>query len=306
MTAAACLVLAVGIGSAVWLGRGGAPEAWETTAPEATGSMAQEPGDGIDWNLCDMILDEGSLYFTTINVDLESGENTDARVFRYDPQESGTVRLEDIPAAFTRAQTGNYCTDRSTGDVYALEGGGLTKVGSIPGYDELTCKLLGVTDNTLVYSTEILNDGYSFDIYELDINNQTIRTLYSNDNSDVVLTACYLRDGVLYYERSVVMGETGYYALDTQTGESEELDIALPEGKEPRYLTCFDDAIYLIAYPEGTVDPSTYDAEDAELCRVDYDTLEVTSLTKMGLAMISSGMGTACTGSSPRLGRTAA
>lgn len=276
LTAAACLLLAVGIGSAMWLGRGGAPETWETP-------MASVSEEGLEWNLCDMILDEGKLCFSTFYVDMESGETTNARVYGYDPAENSTVRLGDFPAAFTRAQSGNYCTDRSTGDVYALGGGNLTKVGSIPEYDEWTHELLGVTDDTLLYSVEVFRDGYFFDIYELNLTDQTTRTLYSNDNSDVLLTTCYLRDGVLYYERSVVMGETGYYAMDIHTGESEQMNIVPPSGKESRYLTFFDDAIYLIAYPEDVVDPTAHGAEDAELCKVDYDTLELTSLTQTGL-----------------------
>ena len=283
LTAAACLLLAVGIGSAVWLSRGGAPETWETTNPGAADHTVQSAEDGIDWNLCDMILEEDSLYFTTINMNTESGETIDARVFCYDPRENSTVRLDDFPAAFTRAQSGNYCTDRSTGDVYALGGGSLTKVGSIPEYDEQTHELLGVTDDTLLYSVEVFRDGYFFDIYELNLTDQTTRTIYSNNDSDVLLTASYLRDGVFYYERSVVMGETGYYAMDIQTGESEQLNIVPPSGKELRYLTFFDDAIYLLAYPEDVVDPTAHDAEDVELCKVDYDTLELTSLTQTGL-----------------------
>lgn len=282
LTAAACLLLAAGIGTGVFFGMRGDSRGEALGDGEDFVIGSEEQADSTvnvsdqnnaygDWNRCDMLLSDNILYFSTYTESYEPYSIQHAGVFLYDPTENSTLRLGEFPAAFTEAQSGDYCTDTTTGDIYELEGHSMRKVGALPWNEYGGGTLIDVLGDTIYYSARSYEDEYGFAFFALDTASGETRELYRCEDRSFEIQDCYLRDGVIYYRTA----NPEFYALDLNTGENRLLDFRFPEGALYHISPCayFDDCII--------IDATFYDDDSGyNLYRLDYDTLEVTRLSR--------------------------
>ena len=286
LTTAACLVLVLGIGGAMLLSWRGDAVPWSEMARPGQESQGDqdmaftepsvtEPNAGVEeisWNQCAMLTDEdGVLYYSAYTEEQEPYRVSNAAVWRYDPETGASVRLGDFQAGFTRAQSGNYCTDQATGDVYELDGATLTKVGTMP-EDGV---LIGVLGETIYYYKLGYNEDYSFAFCRIDSETGREREWYRCTDSGMELQDCYMRDWMIYYRTTYRTADPAFYSLNLNTGENRWLEFEFPKGALYHVSPCgyYDDCIIIGAsFYENTGEYSLY--------RLDYDTLEVTALTQ--------------------------
>lgn len=282
LTAAACLLLAAGIGTGVFFGMRGEPQGEAFGEDFVVGSedpaepTPANPGQDCSeqrWDQSFMLLSDNILYFSTYTEAQEPYRIFDAGIYCYDPEINSTVRLGEFPAGFTRAQSGDYCTDTTTGDIYALEGHSMRKVGTLPWNEYGGGTLIDVLGDTIYYSARSYEDEYAFAFFALDTASGQTRELYRCTDGGFEIQDCYLRDGVIYYRTTYVTANPEFYALDLNTGENRLMDFQFPEGALYHITPCayFDDCII--------IDATFYDDNSgAKLYRLDYDTLETTLL----------------------------
>lgn len=270
LTAAACLILAVGVGSLFVLNRGTGsadPAALEEPSmlSEETDLHADCRGKHIPGSDSLLIGDVyyESDYWGCISQAEPGITYVDSTVWCYDPKVGETQIFANGPVQFSATQTGNYCTDLNTGEVYRLEGTDLTLVGNLH-YEE-------DRDRTFV---EMVGDClYYFDrdaFYGIDMKNGSVRQLLALGDGHWQSTF-QLLDGVFYYlktnnDTTAATPPTTLCALHIETGAVRELNVEnWPE--DMHYLSessCFGDS-WLFTLRHGDRTTSVYQLNISEL-----------------------------------------
>lgn len=282
LTAAACLILIVGIGSLFFLNRGGHTRSVSETGQSNPGSAPEQeshaecrenhiPGSNS--------LLVGDVYYESDYwgcISQSEGMTTgityvDGTVWCYDPAVGESQVIANIPAEFYATQTGYYCTDLNTGEVYRLEGTELTLVGNLHYEEDL--------DRTFV---ELLGDNlYYFDLdgfYEMDLKNSSIRPILTLEDGHWQSTF-QLLDGMFYflktrYDTTEVMPPTSLCALNIETGAVQELNVENWQ-EDMRYSSesfCYGDS-WLFTVRHGDRTTSVY--------RLNISELRVTELARI-------------------------
>lgn len=222
--------------------------------PAGTAADAKQIHSGgmgeIIWDEYDTLLSDHTLYVSAYAYAPGTAEISNAGVFCYDPEEGHALRLGDIPARFTQAQSGDYCMDIATGDVYALENHSMTEVGTLPlSEDQPEFTLVDVLEDTVYYHNKTA-------LYALDTRRGNARELYRVEESGYEIQGAYLRDWVLYYWTLHQTADPEIFALDLNTGERRKLDF-FPSRPLYRFdnIAFYEDGIFVSA---GFYDVSGY------------------------------------------------
>lgn len=273
LTAAACLILAVGIGSLFFLNRGAGPaDPAEPVEPSAllgeTDAHEDCRGNHIPGSNSLLV---GDVYYESDYlgcISQSEGMTTgityvDSTVWCYDPAVGESQIIANIPAEFYATQTGYYCTDLNTGEVYRLEGTELTLVGNLHYEEDL--------DRTFV---ELLGDNlYYFDLdgfYEMDLKNSSIRLILTWEAGHWQSTF-QLLDGMFYflktsYGTTEAIPPTSLCALNIETGAVQELNVENWQ-EDMRYSSesfCYGDS-WLFTLRHGDRTTSVYQLNISEL-----------------------------------------
>jgi len=139
-------------------------------------------------------------------------------VYRHTPGDNRPTRLADFDGAFRQTETGFYCTDQTTGDVYRVEGTQLFRLGTIPVNEDVIRRFqfIDYENDTLYWSCEECPDsGPENVVYATDCTgSQTLRLFSTPDPLYHVPLDQYMTEGGIYF-----MAKGGIlqrYDLETQ------------------------------------------------------------------------------------------
>lgn len=139
-------------------------------------------------------------------------------VYRHSPDLKHPTKLADIQGVFRQTETGFYCTDLTSGDVYRVEGTDLFRLGTIPVTEDniRRFQFIGYENDTIYWSSQEHPDsGQENVVYATSCTgSQTLRLFSTPDPLHHVPLNQHMADGSIYF-----MAKGGLlqrYDLETQ------------------------------------------------------------------------------------------